>query len=387
MTEQTEFSRLFRKYINGSASAEETRTFLFMVDQEAQQEELKQLVDQEMLMEKLEYRLHTSEKHAILDNIYLLSGTQKHPVYKTNKRSFLWLRFAAAASVLIIFSLGLYYTINKKNPNKITQNIKNDIAPGGNRAILTLSSGQQIVLTAAKNGKLAQQGNIVINKIGNGLIAYNGLYSRAAGGNTRIEYNTVSVPRGGTYALTLADGSKVWLNAQSSITFPTAFNGKERIVRITGEALFEVAHNAEHPFKVQTGKQTIEDIGTTFDVNAYTDEAATQTTLIEGKVKVNDMFLEPGQQSDGSHIKTVNTDVITAWKTGNFHFDGEPIQAVMRQLARWYDIDVSYQGEPTKDLFYADISRNCNISAVLKLLESTNGVHFNVEGRRVTVIE
>jgi len=180
---------------------------------------------------------------------------------------------------------------------------------------------------------------------------------------------------------------KFWLNAQSSITFPTAFNGKERIVRITGEALFEVAHNAEHPFKVQTEKQTIQDIGTTFDVSAYADEPTTKTTLIEGKVKVNDMFLEPGQQSDGIHIKTVNTRRYTAWKNGDFYFEDDNIQTVMRELSRWYNVKINYEGDMTTESFDAQISRNKNISAVLNILENTKGVHFKIEGRRVTVIE
>jgi len=148
-----------------------------------------------------------------------------------------------------------------------------------------------------------------------------------------------------------------------------------------------VAHNARQPFKVQTEKQTIEDIGTAFDVNAYTDEPATKTTLIEGSVRVNNLVLKPNEQTDGKNIKTVNTEMITAWKNGRFHFEGDDIQTVMRQLVRWYNIDVTYQGEPTKNVFYAGISRQRNISAVLKLLENTNGVHFKIEGRRVIVIE
>ncbi len=185
----------------------------------------------------------------------------------------------------------------------------------------------------------------------------------------------------------MPDGSKVWLNAQSSITFPTAFNGKERIVKITGEALFEVSHNAKQPFKVQTQKQTIEDIGTIFNVNAYADEPTTKTTLIAGKVKVNDMLLTPGQQTDGSHIKTVNTKRYTAWKSGDFYFEDDSIQTVMRQLSRWYNIEITYEGNITKDGFNAQISRSKNISAILHILENTKGVHFKIEGRRVTVIE
>jgi transmembrane sensor len=230
--------------------------------------------------------------------------------------------------------------------------------------------------------KLAQGSTAI--QINNGITYTTGITAKA-----KTAYNTLSTAIGeqSPYPLILSDGSKVWLNAQSSITFPTAFNGKERIVKIIGEALFEVAHNTKQPFKVLTDKQTIEDIGTTFDVNAYADEPTAKTTLIEGKVKVNGMFLEPGQQSDGSHIKTVNTKRFIAWKSGDFYFEDDNIQTVMRQLSRWYNIEISSEGDVTTNGFNAQISRSKNISAILHILENTKGVHFKIEGRRVTVIE
>ena len=263
---------------------------------------------------------------------------------------------------------------------------KNDIAPGHNQATLTLANGKKIILVKGLSGTLAQQGNTQIGVNGQSAIAYTATVATV---NQPTTYNTLSTAVGeqSPYPLILPDGSKVWLNAQSSITFPTAFNGKERIVGITGEALFEVAHNAQHPFKVKTEKQTIEDIGTTFDVNAYADEPTTKTTLIEGKVKVNGMFLEPGQQTDGAHINTVNTRRYTAWRNGDFYFEDDNIQTVMRELSRWYNVKINYEGDMTTESFDAQISRNKNISAVLHILENTKGVHFKIEGRRITVIE
>jgi transmembrane sensor len=295
----------------------------------------------------------------------------------------LWLRIAAAASILLFVSIGGYFFWHKNQADPTMITAKNDIPPGHNQAILTLANGQKILLTKGLYSNLTQ-GTTAI-KINNGITYTTGLKGNAA----TISYNTLSTANGeqSPYPLILPDGSKVWLNAQSSITFPTAFNGKERIVTITGEALFEVAHNAKQPFKVQTQKQTIEDIGTIFNVNAYADEPVTQTTLIAGKVKVNDMLLEPGQQTDGSHIKTVNTKRYTAWKSGDFYFEDDNIQTVMRQLSRWYNIDVSYEGNITKEGFNAQIGRSKNISAILHILENTKGVHFKIEGRRVTVIE
>ncbi len=294
----------------------------------------------------------------------------------------LWTRFAAAASIVLCVSFGGYYFLKK---NKSGQTVfKHDVAPGRNQATLTLANGQKILLTKGLYRQLAQGATAV--QINNGITYTTSVTAKSKGETT---YNTLSTAIGeqSPYPLILPDGSKVWLNAQSSITFPTAFNGKERIVRITGEALFEVAHNTKQPFKVLTEKQTIEDIGTTFDVNAYTDEPATATTLIEGKVKVNGMFLEPGQQSDGSHIKTVNTKRYTAWKNDDFYFEDDNIQTIMRELSRWYNVKINYEGDIPTEGFDAQISRNKNISAVLHILENTKGVHFKIEGRRVTVIE
>lgn len=301
------------------------------------------------------------------------------------RRLAIWPKIAAAASVILALSFGGYFLLREKQSQQIAY-YKNDIPPGHNQATLTLANGKKIILVKGLSGTLAQQGGTQIGVNGQSAIAYT-----VAGGNgdQPVAYNTLSTAVGeqSPYPLILPDGSKVWLNAQSSITFPTAFNGKERIVRITGEALFEVAHNVKHPFKVQTEKQTIEDIGTTFDVNAYADEPTTKTTLIEGKVKVNNTFLDPGQQSDGSHVKTVNTKRYIAWKNDDFYFEDDNIQTVMRELSRWYNVKVNYEGDMTTESFDAQISRSKNISAILQILENTKGVHFKIEGRRVTVIE
>jgi len=292
----------------------------------------------------------------------------------------LWSKYAAAACILLSISIGGYYLARK---DQFTQTAyKNDIAPGHNRATLTLADGQKIVLSKGLSQKLAQGTTTV--QIDDGITYIAGKTAAAA-----ITFNTLATGTGeqSPYPLILPDGSKVWLNAQSSITFPTAFTGKERIVKMTGEALFEVAHNAAHSFIVKTETQTIEDIGTTFDVNAYTDEPATQTTLIEGKVKVNNMLLEPGQQSDGRQVKTVNTNRYVAWRNGDFYFENDNIRDIMRELARWYNIEVDYSGKITREGFTARISRTKNISAILHILENTKGVHFIIDGKRVTVLE
>jgi ferric-dicitrate binding protein FerR (iron transport regulator) len=314
------------------------------------------------------------------DSFLKISATidtqQRHPVR-------LWLRVAAAASILLFVSFSGYFIWHKNAIDQTIITAKNDIAPGHSQATLTLANGRKIVLTKGLYTNLTQ-GATAIN-INNGITYTSGLKSSTK----TTSYNTLATANGeqSPYPLILPDGSKVLLNAQSSITFPTAFNGKERIVKITGEAMFEVSHNAKQPFKVQTQTQIIEDIGTIFNVNAYADEHVTKTTLIAGKVKVNNMLLEPGQQTDGSYIKTVNTKRYTAWKNGDFYFEDDSIQAVMRQLSRWYNIQVNYEGHIPTDGFNAQISRSKNISAILQILANTKGVHFKIEGRRITVIE
>jgi transmembrane sensor len=296
----------------------------------------------------------------------------------------LWPRIAAAASVILALSAGGYFLLHKAQPAQQTARlVKNDIAPGHNRATLTLAGGKKIILTKGLSGTLAKQGQTIINASENNII-----YNAKNQTGDQVNYNTLSTAKGeqSPYPLVLPDGTKVWLNAESSITFPTAFNGRERKVKITGEAYFEVVHHERQPFRVETGKQAIEDIGTHFNVNTYPDEPTEKTTLLEGAVKVNGILLSPGQQTDGRTVTAANTEQAIAWKNGYFRFDGEQIDKIMRQLQRWYDIEVSYQGDLPQEVFYGKISRYKNISQALNMLAYSKAVHFKIEGRRVTII-
>jgi transmembrane sensor len=295
----------------------------------------------------------------------------------------LWPRLGIAAAVLIAVTAGGYFLLHKPvAPASDGQAaLVNDFAPGRSRATLTLANGQKIILSPKMMGRIARQGQTTI-------IANSGqlVYSPGAG-EQQITYNSVSTARGEQSPLpvVLADGTKVWLNTESSITFPTAFNAKERIVKLTGEAYFEVRHNASQPFKVEAGGQIVEDIGTDFNIAAYPDGHRTTTTLVKGSVKVGVLILRPGQQTDGHAVSSVNTMRFTAWKDGDFYFDNDPITTVMSELSRWYDIDVSYEGSVSRDGFNAIISRQKNISVILRGLEKTKGVHFKIEGRRIIV--
>jgi len=302
----------------------------------------------------------------------------------------LWPRIAAAASIIFAISVGGYFMLYKKMP--IQRAVQNqDIAPGSNKAILTLASGQKIILNGAKNGQIARQGQTIIQKTADGQV----IYEADANESSAITLNTMTTPRGGQYWVTLPDGSKVLLNASSSLTYPVAFNGKERKVTLTGEAYFEIVHNRKIPFRVVTKGEIVEDIGTHFNINAYEDESLVRTTLLEGGINISSSsqtkILKPGQQAvlkgDQLKISDADTEDAIAWKNGRFIFDSENIQGIMRKLSRWYDVDINYQGEVPVQTFSGDISRFENISQVLELLEKTKSVHFSITGRRVTVIK
>jgi transmembrane sensor len=250
----------------------------------------------------------------------------------------LWPRIAAAASIVFALSFGGYLLLHKQQSQQTAQNQIHDIAPGGNKALLTLSNGQQVSLTDAKQGTIAKQGTTNIQKTADGKIVYNTnqkVFPTGGdlNGAKEIAYNTMATPRGGRYEATLADGTHFVLDAASSIKYPVTFTGKERIVEITGQVYFEVKHDSAHPFKVTAKGQAIEDIGTQFNVNAYDDEPNVKTTLVEGGVKVSQsgqsVILKPGQQAVGEinnkiNVISANIDQVIAWKDGMFQFDSTP---------------------------------------------------------------
>ena len=323
------------------------------------------------------------------ESLNLLTG---HIYQKPASR--FWPNFSVAASILVLFSVGAYLLTAKRmqQPLHLAHNKteKHDVIPGGNKAVITLANGSTVLLNGAKNGVLASQGNMVISKTADGKVVYH-----AAGQNpqvTGLSYNTATTPRGGQYQFTLADGTKVWLNSASSIKYPVAFNGTERKVELTGEAYFEVAHNAKLPFRVVSGNQTVEVLGTHFNINAYADEDMVKTTLAQGSVKVitasGSRIIKPGeqaQQQNGSlNIAQVDVDEALAWKNGFFYFKDNNITEVMRQLSRWYDVSVKTEGALPERRFSGEISRNVNLAQLLDIL-SFKRIHFSIEGKLLTV--
>lgn len=325
---------------------------------------------------------------------------------EVTKRRRIWQIPAAAATViLIILSIETYFMFSSKSPKQeivkttpTKPQLKNDIAPGGNKAILTLADGSTIVLDSASNGTISQQGNIKVQKLNNGLLAYT-INGKQVTESDEAFYNTISTPRGGQYQVTLADGTKVWLNAASSIRFPVLFKGKERKVEITGEAYFEVAKNKAMPFKVKANSSEIEVLGTHFNVNSYDDEASIKTTLLEGKVKVSvpaiagnqsSKFLLPGQQAGINKEGKINvmdnadTEEAVAWMNGHFQFKSADLKMILRQISRWYDVDVEYKGNANLH-FTGQLTRNENVSKVFEKLVLTGEVHFKIDGKRIIV--
>jgi transmembrane sensor len=290
-------------------------------------------------------------------------------------------RSAAAAILLLLAGAAIYLARNHQpSPSLATTHYTGDVAPGHNGATLHLSDGSSIRLDSAKNGTVATQGNVRAIK-SNGQLKY-------IGKNVDLVYNTISTDRGRQWQLTLPDGTKVWLNAASSIRYPLTFTGK-RVVTLTGEAYFEVAHNAKQPFEVKAAGQTIQDIGTSFNINAYSDEPAMKTTLVEGAATVNGTMLKPGQQAvlihDQVQLSVANIPQALAWKNGFFGFDHADIHTVMRQLSRWYGVDVKFQGEPDNAPFQGKIGRDLTLAQVLNILEQVH-VHFRIEEDKRIII-
>lgn len=395
----TRLEYLFHRYLNKQATLEESEELMQLMQQRAHDANIKQLLDGVWNNLTVENRLSTEKADVLFNNILTLSDKNAHETTDVQlherpvRRLFTLSRMVAAAIILLCITAGVYYWFMARPASKIVTTgnprYKNDITPGRNGALLTLSNGAQIQLDSAGNGNIAQEGNINIIKIDSQLS-----YTVGAGVNATNLYNTVKTAKGNQYQLQLPDGSKVWLNAESGIRFPVTFGGKERRVEITGEAYFNVKHNSRQPFVVAVNGFEVHDLGTQFNVNAYTNETAVRTTLVEGKVSIEHggaTILKPGEQAEVNEkgrvkvLKDVDVEAAVAWKNGRFMFDNNNIQSVMRQLERWYNIEVVYAGNVSTEEFVGGVSRFGNISEVLKMLEKTGTVSFEIEGRKVIV--
>jgi transmembrane sensor len=384
---------LYQRYIEDTFTAEEREEFLSMVDQHPENEHITGLMDG--TWDKIETdKLLFPGADAVLEHI--LSDHQK-----TIAKKISWYRYAAvAAAVLIMVASGIYFFQHNNSQSDIQTDIA-DIQAGKNRATLTLANGTIINLDSVSDGEIAAQSGISITKTAEGQLVYSIVKPEEKENNLseKIAYNTITTPRGGQYQVNLPDGSKIWLNAASSLKYPTVFEKDKRKVELTGEAYFEIAkvmikNQERKPFIVVTGKQEVEVLGTHFNINSYLDEAATKTTLLEGAVRVlqfgtgKTANLLPGQQSvlNNNNLTTriVDTEEIVAWKEGYFQFNESDLGSIMRQLSRWYNVDIVFDGRSPDDLFHFKVTRNLSLTEVLKIFEN-NGINLKIEGRKLIV--
>lgn len=368
---------LVQKYNRGLATAEEKA---MLENWYMQKSDSLVLEDEEIDFDRIARNLRAGT--------FKYAGLQEQQSVPISKRFNLWPRIGAVASVILVVAAGLFYfNHNQTRPGGLNASKDNDIVAGSNKAILTLANGKQIVLTGAKNGALANEDDALIKKTADGQLVYEG----NAGNKSTALYNNIATPRGGQYTVMLSDGTKVILNAASSLKYPTVFKGTDRTVELAGEGYFEVAHNKSKPFKVMSKGQVVEVLGTHFNINSYTDEPNVKTTLIEGRVNVNGIVIKPNQQailtaSNQIVVKKVDAAYAVAWKDGLFKFDHTDIKTLMRQIARWYDVDVVYEGNVKEEQFYGKIERSYTLSEVLMVLERGN-VHFRIEGKKIIVMQ
>jgi len=385
---------LFNCYIQNNYTVQEEEELMILLAKTENQIAVQKLIDHVIENTGSEMQMNDQVAASILQNILQKDKGLVVPI-KSRKSVFsFWMRVAAAV-ILFVGGASVYRILNKKDDMKAKTVAVNEklptIMPGGNKAVLTRSDGSTIVLDSMQNGTIIQKGSTKISKQGS-LLIYN--ISASPIPDAAVIYNTLSTPRGGQYQVVLSDGSKVWLNAASSLYFPSVFSGNQRVVELTGEAYFEVAKNKEMPFLVKVGDMQVKVLGTHFDVNAYADENAIKTSLLEGSVKITkgnaSGLLKPGEQAilnnkeDKVEITYANMDEVMAWKNGLFQFDGADITTIMREIGRWYNVEIVYNGKVPMRRFEGKISRNALLSEVLRILELSN-VKFKIEGNKIIV--
>ena len=401
---QNKLIELLGLFVDGGISKEEYDLLFDYIRANSEDEELNIAIDTVFKNSKKFNPLNSDDKELLFQNIirnnHFDSEIQDEIEIVSSFVPRLWYQLGIAASILLLITTGLYFYKNRTVDDKIAIQVVEPkeaiITPGDDKAILTLSDGTKIILEDAKNGILANQAGVSIQKTSDGELLYS--FSNSANSVTQAEdnilYNKIETPIGGKYQVNLPDGSKVWLNSSSSLRFSALFNGDTREVELSGEAYFDVSKNKSKPFRVITKDQIVEVLGTQFNINSYSDEGPIKTTLIEGSVKIiykdKVVLLSPGQQFQPkelvSAVVEADTEEVVAWKDGYFVFKNEDIKSIMRKLSRWYNVEVSYSGNIPEVGFGGNISRSKDISEVLDVLQLTNAIHFKVEGRRITVM-
>lgn len=373
--EVEKFKILVNKYLDERINWDEKQILVDLLNQEDFVKELDEQVMQELLQKK--YELEPDEQIRESISVFLVNNTSSGKIVRIPS----WIKVAAVLVVLLTGSYLLITSEKATSPIIAEHSGFEDFKPGSDRAVLLLSDGTTINLDSQTNGIIARQGDVEVVKSANGQISYQLLNE----GNTTAYLNTMKTPMGGQYRLVLPDGTKVWLNAASSITYPAAFQDKERKVIVSGEVYFEVAKNANKPFIVDVeGGATIEVLGTHFNVNAYLDEPAIKTSLLEGSVKAGGIILQPGQALIKGKVITTDVERDVAWKNGLFNFNGLDLPSAMRQLARWYNLEIKFEGGIPDKVMRGKMGRDLSLSQVLSILEKME-MNFRIEQKTLIV--
>jgi transmembrane sensor len=388
--EETRLRYLYQRFNERTASDAEVEAFHQALSDPAAEQLIKSIIEDTWEGMSTWNTSEVSEYKA--KEIYSLITAEIPAVPKTQK---LWPRIVAVAAMVAMVVFGIWFFTNEiPSPRKDSPHpgvVTNDIRPGKHTATLTLANGKTIQLSDAKTGLIVGEQLTYNDKteIDSSL--------RFSRNNSEVQILTASTPRGGTYQVTLPDGTEVWLNADSKISFPSRFTGAKRRITLQGEAYFQVAENKSHPFIVESKGQQVEVHGTHFNINAYEDEARTKTTLLEGEVSVSSgsqqpVTLYPGQQaiSEAGMIRVTkaDADVDVAWKNGLFAFRNENIQSIMRKVSRWYNVDVEFKDENILNKnFGGTFSKFENVSEMLHVMELTGVIHFKIDGRRIIVMK
>lgn len=387
--EQNRIVYLHNQYINKSLTSGELKEWKDALSDIRYERLLKDLM-QETWHELKETTLEDMPKHraeSLFQQITVLPQPKpRHTLW--------WPRIAVAASIALVVMIGIYLYQQAKVVKQTTETAyKNDVAPGRNEATLILADGRKISIREAMAGSLAIQSGAKISKLADGEISYVAMPNN---GKT-LAYNTLETARGQQTKVRLADGTLVFLNSASSLKYPTTFAGA-RTVELTGEAYFEVAHNKAKPFRVLSNGQEVKVLGTHFNVNSYPDEPTMKTTLLQGSVLISStkgerqsLVIRPGEQAALSQLGMLTVEEVTAndviaWTNGKFIFEGESIADIMKTISRWYDVEITYQGDVKSRRFAGTLSRKDNISKILDKIAFTQAAHFKIEGRRITVM-
>jgi hypothetical protein len=384
---------LFARFFSEGCSEEEKEEFFKIVNSGVYSSQIRALLDEYWLDAAEDHKMDPAKADAIFQKITEV-GNSEVGIRDSNRK---WMYSVAASLVFVLFFAGYYWkTQTASNTVGVAkkQGIEKakDLLPGGNKAVLTLGDGTVISLDDTNEGVLANQGNISVKKTKDGQLVYT---INKNSGSREISINTISTPKGGQYQVVLPDGSKVWLNAASSISFPTLFKGTERRVQIKGEAYFEIAKDASMPFIVSANATEVKVYGTHFNIMAYEDESAIKTTLLEGSVQISSggksNMLVPGEQAQtgkngGFKVTSqVNLSEVVAWKNGYFEFKDTELEVIMRQIERWYNVEVSYVGKTPTEEFTGRISRNVKASEILNMLEFA-GLKYKTAEKSIIIL-